>query len=228
MIGCAAALLVNILSVLIDFVSFRNGWTKIWPKKIDVALCLLWIVFLISLITIPNDKFIRLYMGVIINATLAFMSLISASIGKPWIADNAADTVSDDEFIRKLENPTRQSERKRIGFMYICKVLTFFWSGLFCLLTFVILINVELNTKYSENKTLTHPNQLVFILAGIVVPFSVVFFGIWASPRISKILESRLRAQSNGEELPKEGEGDSKDDDTPPINQTSISEPLLQ
>ena len=226
MIGCAAALLVNTLSVLIDLISFRNGWTKIWPKKIDVALCLLWIVILICLVTIPNDKFIRLYMGVMINATLAVMSLISASIGKPWIADIAADTVSDDELIRKLENPTRQSERKRIGFMYICKVLTLFWSGLFSLLAIVILINVEYNTNYSKNKTLTHPNKLVFILAGIVVPFAIVFFGMWVSPRISNVLEARLRAQNSAdEESPKDG-GISKDDT--PSNQTSISEPLLQ
>ena len=59
-----------------------------------------------------------------------------------------------------------------------------------------------------------------------MVPFAIVFFGMWVSPRISNVLEARLRAQNSAdEESPKDG-GISKDDTQ--SNQTSISEPLLQ
>lgn len=192
MLGSIVSLSVNTLSISIDFISYRKKWTKVWPKKIDVALCLLWVVFLVSLLTIQNDKFVRLYTGVGINLTLVVVSLVSASIGKPWIADNAADTLSDDEYIRKLESPTRESELKRTGFLYICKVLTLFWSGLFSIIAIATLINVECNTNYSKNNELTHPNKAIFILIGIVVPMSVILLGIWASPRIAEFLKARL------------------------------------
>lgn len=200
-----------------------------WPKAIDLSLCMLWLSFMICLLTIENDRDIRLYMGVFINGTLALISLISTLIGKPWIAQNAADTVSDNEYIQKLENPTVASERKRLGFLYICSVLTMYWFVLFSIIAGLVLINVELNTKITNDKVLSHPNTTVFILMGIVAPFSVVFLGIWSSPRISKILEAHLRSSqaTNVTESFPEGieEGDTISEDTKRLS--SISKPLL-
>ena len=93
-LGAGLALTLSIVGLGIDFVRHQNGYTALWPKPLDIILCITWLVYFVVLFA-ANPDWMRLYAGIFIMAVLMLTTFISALIRKPWIYFYAVDFVSD-------------------------------------------------------------------------------------------------------------------------------------
>ena len=208
-----------------------------WPKLIDLSLCILWAGFVVTFYVIPKGKtgFFRLCTflrfsplhfatatlrilshsrirfsrrdfapfidsGVIVNGLLCALSILSVVIGYPWVLQHAVDTPKGKTYVALSASASVLSERDRRekrGFWIVSAALTMYWALLFASLSTIVAINATFNTVlHRKDMSLTHRNRMVFLVLGIGVPFGIVFFGIWSTPKFGDVITNMLRRRA--------------------------------
>ena len=172
--GSIGAFVLNGTSLILDGIRKRRGKTKHFPKTIDCSLCILWAIFVALFSSVSPKKItaFRPYAAVIVNGTLAVVSLLSVLIGRPWIKEHAVDLVND---------TTARHEQ----FHRVCVGLTLYWTALFSILAGLCAIVAGIDTTTDSDGDLRHPNRGLFLAVGIALPFLVVFWGVWSTPRLA-------------------------------------------
>lgn len=201
--GVCIAFGMQVLALAVDKVRHIRGTTYFWPKLLDLSLLLCWFGLGITLFELPPEKvgFVRLYAVLMVLGAVIAIFFMSMVVGKPWLFEILSDMVPE-EFWRVEDGQSELRRQKQTVFLYLCSCLTAFSIVVASLMFSVNALNLFLNSELDDDyTTITHGNDAVNVILGVISPASLCVLGVLIGPSIARFILSRLQLENDAQIL---------------------------